>query len=122
MHNLCNIEDQRLLEQLKRYILSGTTLSIPYPSRRFYIKTDWSKYGMGALLLQTDVSEEARESKAQQKYCGKCEFEKSLEGMHLQPFYFISRSTMSPLENSRHGFVGEADTMRWAIVKFRKYL
>ena len=29
---------------------------------------------------------------------------------------------MSPLEKSRHSFVGEADTVRWAIGKFRNYL
>ena len=29
---------------------------------------------------------------------------------------------MPPLENSRHSFVGEEATVRWAIGKFRKYL
>ena len=38
-------------------ILSGPTLARPYPYRRFYIKIDWSKYGMVAVILQADVSE-----------------------------------------------------------------
>ena len=56
-----------LLERLNKDILLGPTLAKPDPSRRFYINTDWYKYGMGAVLLQTDVSEEARKSKAQEK-------------------------------------------------------
>ena len=42
--------------------------------------------------------------------------------MRLQNFYFISISTMSQLENSRHSFVGKAAKVRWAIGSFRKYL
>ena len=65
MQNLFNIGDQRLLEHKKKYILSGTNLARPDPSRRFYIKSDWPKDGMGDVLLQADVSEESRNSEAQ---------------------------------------------------------
>ena len=85
--NLCNPEGQRLLERLNKYILSEPTLERPDPSRRFYIKTDWYKDGMGAVLLQEDVSEEARKLEAQEKDDGNCEFDTYLEGMHLQPIY-----------------------------------
>ena len=47
---------------------------------------------------------------------------KIFEGLCLQPISFISRSTVSLLEKSRRGFVGEADAVRWAIKTFRKYL
>ena len=56
MQKLWNIEDQRLLERLNKYILSGPTLAIPYLFRRFYINIDWSKDGMVAVLLQSDIS------------------------------------------------------------------
>ena len=78
-------------------ILSGPTLSIPYPSRNFYIKTYWSKDGIVAVLLQSDVSDEARKKEAQEKAGGNCEFDKSLEVMRLRPISFISRSTVLPL-------------------------
>ena len=39
------------MERLKKDILSGTDLAITDPSRRFYIKTDWSKDVMGAVLM-----------------------------------------------------------------------
>ena len=57
-----NTEYKRLLERLKADILSGPTLAILDPSGRFYINRDWSKYGMGAVLLQVYVLEEARKS------------------------------------------------------------
>ena len=99
MQNLWNPEDQRLMEHLKKDILAGPTLEIPDPSRRFYIKTDWSKDGMEAVLLQTYVSEESRKPEAQEKAEGNCEFDKSLEGMGIRPISFISRSTMLPLKS-----------------------
>ena len=76
MQNLCNPQDQMLLERLKRDILSGPTLARPDPSRKLYIKTDWSKGAMGMVLLQADVSEEARKLEAQEKYSGNFEFDK----------------------------------------------
>ena len=38
---------------------------------------------MGVVLLQSDVSEEARKPEAQEKDGGNCEFDKYLEGMRL---------------------------------------
>ena len=133
MKNLWNLQYQILLEWLKKDILSVPTLSIPYPSRRFYIKTDWSNNGMGAVLIQEDVSQKARKEEAQEKDDVKCEFEKSVEVMCLRPIcfipvsmvlsiYFISRSMVSPLEKRIHSFVRESVTVKWDMGKFIKYL
>ena len=46
---------------------------------------------MGVVLLQADISEEAKKSEAQENSGGKCEFDKSLGGMRLRPISFISR-------------------------------
>ena len=67
MQRIWNIEDQRLLKRPKKHILSGPTLAIPDPSRRLYIKKDWYKYGMGAVLLQADVSAEAKKTRVTRK-------------------------------------------------------
>ena len=93
----------------------------PDPYIGFYIKKDWYKYGLGVVLLQAYVSEEAIIADAQEKDSRKCEFDNSLDGMRLRPISFISRSTVSPLEKSRHIFVGEVAALRWAAGKFRKY-
>ena len=55
----------------------GPTLVIRYPYRRFYINTDWSKDGMGVVLIKSDDSLEAINSEAQEKVGENCEFEKS---------------------------------------------
>ena len=77
---------------------------------------------MGAVILQADVSAEARKSEAKEKYSEKCEFDKSLEGIYLRPISFISISTVLPLEKSINRFVVGASTVRRAIGNFRKYL
>ena len=46
------------MERLKKDILSGPNLVIPDPSIRLYIKTDWSKYVMGDVILQADILDE----------------------------------------------------------------
>ena len=67
IQNLRNTEYHRLPEHLKKNILLGSNLSRPDPYRRFYIKTDWSKDGMGVVILQADISAESRKSEAQEK-------------------------------------------------------
>ena len=44
MQNLWDTYDQKLMVSLKEDILSGPNSEIIEPSRRFYIKKDWSKY------------------------------------------------------------------------------
>eukprot|EP00957_Ditylum_brightwellii_P001811 139232-Ditylum_brightwellii.AAC.1 len=77
-------------------------LARPDPARRFYLKTDWSKEGMGAVLLQADDSAEARAAEEEEKKGGKCEFDKTLGGLRLRPVAFISSKTQTGLEKSAH--------------------
>ena len=77
---------------------------------------------MRLVLLQADDSAEVRNSEAQRKDSGKWEFDKSLIRMCLRPISFISISMVLPLENSRHRFVGETDTVSWSVGKSRNYL
>ena len=62
IQNLWNPNDQRLLEWFKKYIVSGPSLSRPYPYLRLYISTYWSKDGIGVVLLQVDDSSDSRNS------------------------------------------------------------
>jgi hypothetical protein len=48
-------EHDTLFKELIKEVVHGPTLQRPDPSRRFYVKTDWSKDGIGAVLLQPDV-------------------------------------------------------------------
>ena len=65
IQNLWTPEDQRLLGRLKKEIVAGHMLTRPYPPQRFYIKTDWSKDGIGSVLLQAYDSGESRKLESQ---------------------------------------------------------
>jgi hypothetical protein len=108
------------LDSLKKEILQGLTLKRPNPDHRFYVKTDWSAWAQGAVLLQADVSEEAEASMWREIHGGQYEFDKAIKGLRLRPIKFISllRKESSP----RHSFVGEASTGRWAFLKLRRQL
>ena len=59
----------------------GNTRTIP----NIYINTNFSKDETRVVILQADDSVEVRNSEAQIKAVRKCEFDKKLEGMRLQP-------------------------------------
>ena len=107
MQNIWTPDVQRLMERLKKDILSGPTLARPDQSRRFYIDTDRPKDRMGEVLLQKGYSLEARKAEAQEKSGGKCEFDNFLEGIRLRKLSFIQIPMVSTLEKSRHIFEGE---------------
>ena len=78
-----------LQEILKEDIVEVPTVARTDPSQIFYIETDWSKDGMGEVLIQVDNSVKARYAEAQERAGEKCEIDNSLEGMRLRPIYFI---------------------------------
>ena len=77
---------------------------------------------MGAVFLKADDSLEATKAEAQEKFDENCKFDKFPEGIRLRPIYFISRSTVSPLEKSGYSFVGESVAVMWDKGKSRQYL
>jgi hypothetical protein len=112
--------DDKLLQQLKRDILDGPVMKRPDPNRRFYLKTDWSAEAQGAVLLQAGCSTEEEDAMMREVKGGKCEFDKTVNGLRLRPIAFISMRRK--LTSSRHSFVGEAATGRWAMLKFKHHL
>ena len=62
--------------QLKTLILEG--------------HVDWSKDGMGSTLLQLDDSDEEQAVERNKAEGGKCEFDKTIEGLRLHTIAFIS--------------------------------
>ncbi len=120
LQNQWTEEDDELLEELKQAILDTPVLKRPVPNRRFYLKTDWSCNAQGAVLLQAGCSEEEEAALQRELNGGDCEFEKTMGGLRLLPIAFISQRRPTP--SSRHSFVGEASTGRWAMLKFKRYL
>jgi hypothetical protein len=121
MTRLWDDEHEKVLSELKRDILAGPVLARPDPNRRFYLKSDWSKEKMGAVLLQADSSPQAKAAEAKELEGGRCEFDRRKSGLRLRPIAFIDRTCTLP-EHSFHSYVGEVSAGRWAIGKFRKWL
>lgn len=118
MSELWTSEHESLLVDLTAEILKGPLLARPNHERRFYLKSNWSKDKMGAVLLQPDDTPAAVKAEERESTGGKCEFDRNKSGLRLQPIAFISRMS-TPAELSYHSYVGEAATGRWAIGKFR---
>jgi hypothetical protein len=120
MRQLWEQQDDQILDDLKQAILTGPVLKRPEPNRRFYLKTDWSAHAQGAVLLQAGCTKAEEEAVHRETKGGQCEFEKKLSGLRLRPVAFISQRRKEP--SSRHSFVGEAATGRWAMLKFKRHL
>ena len=112
---------QKLLDELREDVLSEPVLARPDPDRRFYLKTDWSKHGMGATLLQAEDTPEARAAEEAEARGEPCSFDKTRSGVRLKPITFISRRTTAS-EEDWHSHIGEAATGRWAMQKLKKWL
>ena len=74
---------------------------------------------MVVVIIQADDLVDSISQRHKKRTGGKCEFDNSLEEICLRPISFISRSTVSPLENPRHRCVGESVSVRWSIRKFK---
>ena len=96
-------EHADILSGLKKDILAGPVLARPDYSRRFYLKTDWSSDGMGAVLLQADDNEDARQAEQSEDNGGACLFDITVSGqrLRLRPIAFLSRKC-STRERSYH--------------------
>ena len=115
-------EHDTLFEELKNDILSKPVLQRPNPYRRFYIKTDWSKWSKAAVLLQADPNDEkANLAEEIEHQGGPCFFDLNKRGICLHPIAFISANN-SIAEQSFHSYVGEVSVARWAFPKWRQWL
>jgi hypothetical protein len=70
-------------------------------------------------LLQAGCSKEEEGAMMREVKGGKCEFDKTVNGLRLRPISFISMRRQATL--SRHSFVGKASTGRWATLKFKHH-
>ena len=114
-------EHANLLDELKSDILSKPVLARPNFDRRFYVKTDWSKDAMGAVLTQGDDDPVSLEAEGAETVGGPCFFDRTRAGLRLRPVAFLSRNTTKS-EQTYHSYVGEASVGRWVFPKWRKYL
>ena len=116
MQKICTPEEQRLPEMIKEDILTVPTLSISDPYQIFYIKKEWYNDVMGAVIIQEEDSAEEMTEEPKKRTTENENLKSPWKDCAYYQCCFISRSTVSPLEKSRHIFVGEVATARWSIV------
>ena len=115
-------EDQKLLIELLDELITRPTLARPDYTRRFYLKTDWCRLGMAAVLLQADPDDaDARQREHNETSGQACDFDKHMHKLRLRPIAFSSRKC-SESEGGLHSYSGEAATGVWAIEKYKRHL
>jgi hypothetical protein len=115
-------QDLNLLDQLKEEVINGLVLSRPDYNRRFYLKTDWIKHGMAAVLCQADPNCPDSVAAEQAEGAGSpCLFDRAKTGPRLIPILFMARLCTAP-EADYHSYKGEATTGQWPINKNRMFL
>jgi Reverse transcriptase (RNA-dependent DNA polymerase)/RNase H-like domain found in reverse transcriptase len=115
--------DTELLNTLLDELITRPTLARPDYTRRFYLKTDWCRLGMAAVLLQADPEDNiAKESERQEtEDATACAFDKHMHIMRLRPIAFSSRKC-TETESAMHSYTGEAATGVWAIEKYKRHV
>jgi Reverse transcriptase (RNA-dependent DNA polymerase)/RNase H-like domain found in reverse transcriptase len=116
-------EDNKLLKVLVDELIKRPTLARPDYTRRFYLKTDWCRLGMAAVLLQADPTDaEAEEHERQEtEHKEQCKFDKHMHQLRLRPITFASRKCTAA-ESNLHSYTGEAATGVWAVEKYKRHL
>jgi hypothetical protein len=103
---------EKLFEELKADVLAKPILLRPNYERRFYVKTDWSRLAMAAVLLQADPDDQRATLIEQiEREGGPCCFELQKKGVRLRPILFLSRACTGR-ESSFHSYIGEASVAR----------
>jgi hypothetical protein len=105
----------------KDNIISGPVLRQPDFNRKFFLKTDWLKHTMGLVILQAEATTKAKEALLNKISGGKCEFDKTINGLQLQQLAFISRRCTGG-ERDYRSHVGKTVAGKWAMDKFKHWL
>ncbi|KAI2508403.1 hypothetical protein MHU86_6077 [Fragilaria crotonensis] len=116
-------EDNQLLNELLDELITRPTLARPDYTRRFYLKTDWCRLGMAAVLLQADPNDHnaALHETQETSELKPCKFDKHMHNLRLRPIAFSSRKCTES-ESAMHSYTGEAATGVWAIEKYKRHL
>jgi hypothetical protein len=94
---LWTTEYDDLLLCIKKEILEGPLLAQADSMKRFYLKTDWPKYGTGAVLLQAENSDSSASAVLAGDTGGPCLFDRTRKVLILRPIMFFQ----SPLSRCR---------------------
>jgi hypothetical protein len=122
MKSLWTEEDDIPLATLKKELVDGPCLKGPNFTRLFYLKTDWSRIGMGAAICQADAADKDTViDDVKKTLVLESPFDLTRSGMRLRPCSMIPCRNTKP-EQLYHSFIGEAGAGRWAMGKYQSWL
>jgi hypothetical protein len=78
LHNEWNDEHSQLFDALRKEASSSPMLARPSDEKRFYLRTDWSSLGRGAMLTQPSDDPEAIKAMDREIMGGACEFDMTI--------------------------------------------
>jgi hypothetical protein len=117
-------DHSKLFDGLRAEASASPLLARPSDEKRFYLRTDWSCKGSGAMLGQPSDHPDAINAMDREIPGRKCESDTTLNDAprRLRPILFISKRVTTTSERALHLFMGEAGTGVWAMEKYRFYL
>jgi hypothetical protein len=113
-----------LFDTLKAEASSQPLLARSSNKKRFYLRTNWSCQGRGAMLAQPNHHPDAIKAMDREIKGGKCKFDATLKdaNQRLRPISFISKQVTNESKKALHSFIGEAGTGVWALEMYKFYL
>ena len=110
------------MKDIIKAILSDPCLMRYSPNKRCYLRTDFSSFGFGVVLLQPDDHQPSLDAMRREMNGGPCEFMTD-ENSHLRlrPIAFASRVARG-YESKLHSHLGEGFAGDWGINKFQHHL
>ena len=106
------------MKDIIKAILSEPCLMRFDPDKRCYLRTDFSRFGFGAVLLQLDDHKPSLDVMTREMNGGPCEFMTDKSNLRLRPIAFASQAARG-YESKLHSHLGEGFAGNWAINKFQ---
>ena len=103
-------------KDIQQALLKKPILKRMNAAKRIYLKTDFSKLGMGYVIYQTGDDKESIEAMKPENAGGKGDLDLTVKGLQLFPCGFGSRCN-SGHESWIHFYIDEAKGFRWAVLK-----
>ena len=108
---------QKEYDDVQRSILSSPLLRRGLSSKKnIYLKTDFSKIGMGGMICQPNDDPQSMKATEEEDARGQSKFDLTLSGLRLLPCSFGSRKCMER-EKHYHSYYGEAMAFKFGIIK-----
>ena len=106
------------INDIKKALLADPLLRRADANKRIYLRTDFSSFGFGFVILQPANDKVSQDAMIREEAGGVCEFDMKKKGPRLLPCAFGSKK-IAGYQKHVHGSLGEGLALRYAINKNR---